>query len=151
MTSFSVRFGIVPSGAISNLVINGSGYRDCKPPKNYIDKLNQKNGFYRKLEESILKEGIRNPIFCNSLEEGTFARVGTSRLWIARKHKLDIPVIIVDYVGRWDHLEELKTEEDVRSKFKDQPDVVDLDCDTFIGNVWIGALPHYHLEEHEPD
>ena len=107
--------------------------------------------FYTKLEESILKEGFRNPIFCNSIREGTFSRVGTSRLWIARKHELEIPCIIADYVDRWEDLELLETEEDIRSKFQEQPHIVDLDCETKVGHVWIGGLKHYHLDETEEE
>lgn len=123
------------------------GTRPVKPPVAWVSKLEHRNEFYTKLEESILKEGFRNPIFCNSLAEGTFSRVGTSRLWIAKKHRLDVPCIIADYVGRWANLEELKTEQDIRAKFKDQPHIVDLTSPNKIGHVWIGGLPHYHLGE----
>ena len=123
------------------------GTRPVKPPQSWVGKLEHKNQFYTKLEESILKEGFRNPIFCNSIEQGTFSRVGTSRLWIAKKHKLDVPCIIADYVDRWTDLEELKTEQDIRGKFQDQPHIIDLTSPNKIGHVWIGGLPHYHLDE----
>lgn len=153
-----VRYGVLPSGSISDLVlvgnqhygkqqIAGMGTRPVKPPIDWIKKLEHRNQFYTKLEESILKEGFRNPIFCNSIAEGTFSRVGTSRLWIAKKHKLDIPCVIADYVDRWTELEELKTEEEIRAKFQDQPMNINLKEPNKIGHVWIGGLPHYHLGE----
>jgi hypothetical protein len=156
---YKIYYGVLPSKRISDRVlvknphygqrIGEWGSRAVKPIKYLYDKLEAESGFYTKLEESILKEGIRNPLFCNAIEEGTFCRVGTSRLWIAQKHSLDVAVIIVDYVGAYadSGLEELKTEKDIRDKFKEQPDVVDFNCESKVGNVWIGGLPHYHLGE----
>lgn len=150
-------YGLLPSKKIADDVlvknpnygkgIGGYGSRPVKPLRYLYDKLEQECGFYTKLEESILNEGIRNPLFCNCIPEGTFCRVGTSRLWIAKKHNYAVPVIVVDYTDTYKDsgMEQLFTEDDIRSKFKDQPDVVDLNCETKVGNVWIGALPHYHL------
>ena len=154
---YKMWYGVLPSGSISDFVlvknpdygkrIGAWGSRPVKPLQCIYNKLEREMSFYTKLEQSMLEIGIRNPIFCNSIAEGTFSRVGTSRLWIAKKHQMDVPVIIVDYVNRYDDagLEQLYTEEDIRDKFQDQPDVVDLNCETKVGNVWIGALPHYHL------
>ena len=130
------------SSTISNQVYNGAGYRDVRPPHSWVDKLNSKNGFYSKLEASILAEGFRNPVFAISDGASTRVRYGTSRLWMAKKHKLDIPVIIADYVHRWDDLEELLTEEDVLSKFKDPPALLE------IGDyeMRIDQCPHSHLK-----
>ena len=157
MSNYTIRYGILPSGSIStNVLVKNPDYgtrigkwgsRPVKPLKYLHDKMEQETGFYSKLEKSILEEGIRNPLFCNEIEEGLFCRVGTSRLWIAQKHNLDVPVIIVDYVGKWTELELLVTENDIRDKFQEQPDVVDFACETKVGNVWIGGLPHYHLED----
>jgi len=152
-----IRFGVIEPRLISDWVlvtnkhyghgIGGFGSRPVKPPMDWIRKQEDRHQFYSKLEESILKEGIRNPIFCNSISEGTFSRVGTSRLWIAKKHKIHVPVIIADYVDRWTDLEELKTEQDIRAKFQDQPYKIDLTNPTKVGHVWIGGLPHHHLDE----
>lgn len=154
----TMRYGVLPPGSISDLVlvtnphygktrIAGFGTRPVKPPLDWVRKLEHRNEFYTKLEESILKEGFRNPIFCNSIEEGTFSRVGTSRLWIAKKHNLNIPCIIADYVDRWTELELLPDEAAIRAKFLDQPHVVDLETPTKVGHVWIGGLKHHHLDE----
>jgi hypothetical protein len=133
---------VVDSSAISNQVFNGSGTRDVKPPHTWVDKLNQKNGFYNKLEASVLAEGFRNPVFAISDGNSTQVRYGTSRLWMAKKHNLSIPVIIADYGNRWDDLEELFTEEDILSKFTDPPEVLSL-TDT---EMRIDQCPHSHLE-----
>lgn len=39
-----------------------------RPSQEFIKKWNERNGFYAKLEESILKEGIRNPIIVLALK-----------------------------------------------------------------------------------
>ncbi len=152
-----IRFGILPASTISDRVLVGNpaygrpigkwGSRPVTPERSWLNKLENRNGFYTKLEASILEEGFRNPIFCNAIEQGFFCRVGTSRLWIAKKHGLDIPCVIADYVSRFENLELLETEKEIRAKFKEQPDVVDLDNETKVGHVWIGGLPHYHLNE----
>ena len=150
--TYKIQFGVVPSGAISNsvIVLNPAygerigkyGSRPVKPDTAHYKSLQEKNEFYTKLEASILDEGFRNPIFCNSINEGTFCRYGTSRLWIAKKHKLDIPVIICDYINRWE-LEELKTEDEIRSKFKDQPQLLELNDE----DMRFDQCPQTHLGE----
>lgn len=131
---------MVDSSAISNQVFNGAGTRNVKPPSSWLDKLNAKNGFYTKLEESILAEGFRNPIFCIS-NGVTQCRYGTSRLWMAKRHGLKIPVIIADYDGRWDDLEELLTKEEILLKFTDKPALLELGQ----AEMRIDQCPHSHL------
>lgn len=156
-----IRYGVLEPDQISDWVlvknphygngIAGFGSRPVKPPVDWVRKLEKRNNFYTRLEASILEDGIRNPIFCNSIKEGTFSRVGTSRLWIAKKHKIPVACVIADYVGRFKDLELLKDEADIRSKFQDQPHIVDLETENKIGHVWIGGLPHYHLDETEDE
>jgi len=156
-----VRYGVLPASEISDRVlVDNPGYgspigrwgsRPVKPDGSWISKQEMKWGFYTRLEESILKEGFRNPIFCNAIPEGLFSRVGTSRLWIAKKHNLEVPCIIADYVNRFPELEELRTEKEIRAKFKDQPNKVELHAETKVGHVWISGLPHYHLGETEEE
>lgn len=149
---FLVRYGILPASDFSRRVLVGNpaygigigkyGSRPVKPEKHWYEKLEAENGFYTKLERSILEEGFRNPIFGKSIKEGTFCVYGSSRLWIAQKHQLLVPAVIADYTGRWDHLEELKDEEEIRAKFKDQPEELTLDDD-----LWICHCPHVHLQK----
>lgn len=106
--------------------------------ENYINRLNQKRHFFEELEESILRKGFRNPILAcigwlpeahkKRLPPGetpetvlSCDRLGGSRLWIAQKHDLDIPVIISDFNDSYKHLEKLTTECEIRDKFQDKP------------------------------
>ena len=151
--AYRIRFGILPSSVFSGDVLVSNpqygrkigefGSRPVKPPQDKIVRLNDENGFYRKLEESILREGFRNPIFCNAKYGETFCRYGTSRLWVAQKNNLEIPAIIADYEDRWTDLEELFTEDDIRNKYTDQPGLVEIQLDS----MRIDSCPHSHLEE----
>jgi len=127
----------------------------------HIDRLNKQNGFFDKLEESILKEGIRNPILVSigwappsiikRLPQETqdnfndafvcFTK-GGSRLWIAQKYDIDVPCIVSDFVGKFSDQDDLD-EEGIIDCFKD-------------GSVWIAHggkgmivrdLPNIHLGE----
>ncbi|TFG49541.1 MAG: methyltransferase domain-containing protein, partial [Candidatus Brocadiia bacterium] len=119
------------------------GSRPVEPDTSSRQKLEQKYGFYSKLEASIEEEGIRNPIFCQSIDEGTFGKYGLSRLWIAKRKGIDIPCIIADYVGRWGHLEELFTKDDILDKYIDKPTIIDLE-ETFMK---IAGCEQMHLDE----
>ena len=123
------------------------GSRPVGPDITSRQKLEQKYGFYSKLEASIDEEGIRNPIFCQSIEEGTFGKYGLSRLWLAKRKRIPIPCIIADYVDRWTQLEELFTKDDIRSKYIDQPTIIALE-DTFMK---IAGCEQMHLEEEDRD
>ena len=105
-------------------------------------KLEQETGFYSKLRASIAEEGCINPIHALSIEEGTFCRYGTSRLWFARELEVMVPVIITDFVDRWTDLEELFTEEDVRAKFQDQPATLVMDDD----EMRIDGCKQFHVD-----
>lgn len=150
---YKIRYGVIPSTDISDrvIVINPSygvgigpyGSRPVRPDGNWYRRMEDESGFYTKLEASILEEGFRNPIFCLSIPEGTFCKYGTSRLWIGQKHKLDIPVIIADYVNRWEDLAEIRTEKTLRSKFMDQPGILEITDET----LRIDACPQTHLNE----
>lgn len=118
------------------------GSRPVTPDRSWFHKLENENGFYSRLEASILREGIRNPIFCQSIDEGTFCRYGTSRLWIAKRHGMEIACVIADYVGRWNRLEELRGADDIESKFIDAPGVIEILPET----MRIDACPHVHLK-----
>lgn len=147
---YKIRYGFIPAHAISQrvLVINPGygdpvgpyGSRPVRPCPSYVM---QKRVFYRELEESILDSGIRNPLFCQAFMKNTYCRYGTSRLWIAQKHRLEsVPVIIADYDGTWEQLEELHTEEDIKAKYdqevfvKLEDEVMRIDAVPFDGCGW---------------
>ncbi len=106
----------------------------------YIDKMNKRNGFYTKLEKSIQEEGIQNPIlvnagFCqprkvdslppNMQEYSTkilFCHSnGGSRLWVAVELGIKVPCIVCDFINRYSNEEEIKTEKEFYSYYKDKP------------------------------
>jgi len=131
---YTIRFAILNPNSIHNI---------CGPDRSgkaqeYIDKANKKkNGFFTKLEKSILDEGFRNPILVNAgfchpylikylpqdmIDDPKKILMcwinGGSRLWFAVKYDLMIPCIISDAVGRFEN-EELVTEETFDSYYKD--------------------------------
>ncbi len=69
---------------------------------------------------------------------------GGSRLWVAQKHKLKIPCLIADFIGRFSD-EQLvkKTEKDALRFFKDMPHRLKVGS----RGVTVQNLPQVHLEE----
>jgi len=130
---YDICYGIVESNVISDRVIvynpkygepiGPYGSRPVVPSKHKRDRLYP---FYENLEKSVLEESFRNPIFCNSIEQGTFCKYGTSRLWVAKKHNLPIPAVIADFDGRWDDLEKLSGEDDIKGKYIDLPQIIEV-------------------------
>lgn len=114
--------------------------------EDYINRRNRVDNFYTRLEQSILKEGFRNPIIVyagwipidvwKSLPEyvktpsiETFIccwNWGGSRLYFAQKHNLPIPCIINDFTNLFPNAEELCSVEDILNKFTDPPTRVKL-------------------------
>ena len=145
---YQIRYGIIPANLISDkVIVKNPNYGEpigewgSRPVTPSAHQMKREGQFYLKLEKSILKEGIRNPIFCNCFEEGTFCRYGTSRLWLAKKHKLEVPVIIADYTGEWKDLELLVDKNDVLDKFRDKPEVLELNKK----EMRFDGCPHTHL------
>lgn len=151
---YKVRYGILDSNIIFNEAgsyTEGSSGWDNKSVKirediwqQKVDNLNKENGFYNKLEKSILKNGFRNPILvdagsCRLMRKGIqnpflpiemqqdHAKIltcnynGGSRLMIAQKHNLQIPCIISDFVDRFPNFKLLKTKKDIISCYTDPP------------------------------
>jgi hypothetical protein len=149
---YKIRYGILEANQLSQsaVVLNPAygepinalyGSKPVGPDITTYKEQEQKNQFFTKLEKSIEREGIRNPIFCLSIEQGTFCRYGTTRLWVAQKRKLKIPCIIADYVERWTDLEELHTKDDILCKYIDKPELIQINQ----VDMRIDACPHYHL------
>ena len=160
----------------SNLIYNEAGpervgtkgwsEEDIKSKKaaglKYIAKMNRKNGFYDKLEESILKEGFRNPIliksgWCSGITKRrrppelknniknllVCDSLGGSRLYVAVKHNMKIPCIVADFVGRFSDQPKLNSAEAILSYFVDKPEEVIINE----MGMYMKFLPHSHLEE----
>lgn len=173
LDDYKIYYTVLPSSMITNGV--NPGYRHITggmSPKEiakreahhlgYIANLNRKNGFYDKLESSILLSGIQNPIviqagFCSKIYQKYLPadaqtdhtkilvcdRHGGSRLWVAKKHNMDIPCIISDFVGRFkdSNFEELFTIEEIKEKYVNKPDRITINAQ----GVHAGALEHIHL------
>jgi len=131
MPLYKIYYSIIPSKDIYNHLepdlANGPGH---------VDELNKRTGFFTKLEESILRDGMINPILVSlgwapprtyekmpkniqtSLDKTLIClTTGGSRLWIAQKYNMDVPCIISDYIGKYADQQELK-EADIMKYFK---------------------------------
>ncbi len=165
----------------SNIIFNECGPHSAGPrgwsPKRiekrniaaerWINTMNRKNGFYDKLEESILKEGCRNPILIVAgwCRENKLSHLpiemqedhkkilwcgsnGGSRLWVAQKHNLTIPCIISDFVNMFPNELILEAdgesvEEKILAYYKDKPKKVTVN----MYGVAVSHIPQVHLGE----
>ena len=109
---YVVKYAVLPSNEIEN---------GLKPDEARIQRLNEEQGFFIKLEGSIIREGFRNPIVVTATNKQVSNRYGGSRLMIAQRHYLDIPCIIADYDDIFPDAVVLKNVEEIRSYFMDQP------------------------------
>lgn len=104
------------------------------------DVISKSPKFYKKLEESILREGFRNPILvCAGICPSIYLRnlpdkmrddpnkilccvkMGGSRLWVAQKHKLIVPCIVSDFKNIFNGFTEYENTSDLFQFFKDRP------------------------------
>ena len=150
--SAQIRYAILPSRSIFNMIA---------PNDQVMETFNNEYDFYPRLEESILKEGVRNPIivragwcpaqFRDRLPmdmKDVSSRIlicdknGGSRLVMAQKHELDVPCIINDYIGRFEQMPELKDENDVLSYYKDKPKEITINH----YGVRVMGIPQVHLK-----
>lgn len=149
-----LRYGNLPLDAVSWRYLpvgtgkSLAGYEErkfsCGPGAKGWAFVYQERGqqFFTRLKASVEKEGFRNPVFMLAIEEGNFLRYGGSRLWAAHELKLPtIPVVVADWVGRFEHFELLETEADVRARFMDQPETIQLEPE----DLQILHCPHTHL------
>jgi len=132
--------------------------------ESYVRLFNAATGHYRLLEESILRDGVTNPVMLvtgrlqrrSEIELPPHLRnrprnivceyVGGSRLYVAAKHRLLIPAIVNDFGNVFADGELLPTRDDagVRSKFSDQPRKLFWNHD---GSVYANLLPFSHFPE----
>lgn len=170
---FEIRYAVLDSG----IIFNQCGPASAGPKgwdsksiqereqmaKNWIDAMNKRNDFYNRLEESILKDGFRNPILVRSgwcpprkvqylpreMEQDPDKILvcdanGGSRLWVAQKHNLNVPCIISDFNGRFINENMLQSTEEIGGYYNDVPDYIEI-----IENhgVRVRGVPHYHLDK----
>ena len=136
---YKIYHTTLPSVAIENLV---DPFDDPEKAQIHIDKLNQSVGFFNRLEESILAQGFRYPLLVIARDNVDFVRaVGGSRLWVAKKHNLDVPCIISDFDGRYKHLKPIPPNPKEIHKYFPKSQRVTLGQN----GVWVQSLPHIHL------
>ncbi len=109
---YEVKYAVLPSMKIEN---------GLKPSDERIKILNEEQEFFIKLEGSIIREGFRNPIVVTATNKKISNRYGGSRLMIAQKHYLYIPCIIADFDNVFPDALVLKTIDQIRSYFIDEP------------------------------
>lgn len=151
---YSVRYAILPSRSIYNYCGPGYGkhYLSPKDREKEVEKhvvaRNKRDGFFQKLEESILREGFRNPITVNSgyihptcwrnlpphitrcgLENFLVCvEWGGSRLYVAQKHNMEVPCLIVDYSGKFADEQRLRTVAEISNVYRDKPKRIRLEA-----------------------
>lgn len=154
--SYKVRFVTIPARHIFGSVgRSGGGYNSVWSDwsdqgrarrdvimQEYEQALDDLCGHYRQLEDSILREGFRNPITvtCGPPRKRSWEQLppemrelppeqlliletttGGSRLHVAQKHDMEIPCIVSDWCGRFDNEPEIRDEAEARMCYLDQP------------------------------
>ena len=110
----------------------------------YIAHRNTIDHYFIRIEDSILKEGFRNPILVDCgmcahiIDSGKHPRLplhmqedhsqiltcssnGGSRLWVAQKHNMEIPCVISDWVGRFSDFKQINSREELLEYYIDEP------------------------------
>ena len=136
--------------------------------KEYEEGLDAICGHYRKLEESILREGMRNPIIitCGPPRRRTWEHLppemrslphkellllettmGGSRLHVCQKHDMKIMCIVNDWTGRFRNRPEIHNETNARLCYLDQPQSIKFDPDLGLVENFSTNKVGYHLGE----
>lgn len=106
---YKIKYAIIEANIIENTI---------QPAQERIDKM---KNWFEKLEESILKEGIKNPVVINAKKDGIKSCYGGSRIMIAQKHGLKIPAIIADFDNIFPDAEVLTQPTHIIKKFFTPP------------------------------
>lgn len=134
--------------------------------RTYIEAFDRRTGHYARLAESVQRVGVWNPVM---LTTGRLLRraeielppavradtrrvvceyVGGSRLLVAARLGLSVPVIINDRANIFPELDAIPYRSDVRPLFKDQPRrIVWLTDGTLFANFF--TYGHFPIEERE--
>jgi hypothetical protein len=187
MPNYRVHFVVLPARDIFGMVGRcGGGYNSQWTDwtdegrrkrelimQEFEEGLNAICGHYSRLETSILKEGIRNPvtITCGVPRKRTMQHLppemrvlppeqllllettlGGSRLHVCQKHNMQIPCIVTDWTGRFASEPEIKNESDARMCYLDQPRSIRFD-DTlgFVESFDTKKVGHHLGEEWSED
>ncbi len=167
---FDLRYVTLDPNMITNKISPEAICGSNETAEEYIAKLNEDNGFYERLEASILKEGFRNPILVvagwhpSNYDPRFPARMakkgivstpedhsneiycltnGGSRLWIAAKHGIPIPCIVADYVGRFKDSPLINSVHEALNRYRDRPKTIVFGAKS----IAVKNLRHTHLED----
>ena len=152
---YTIRYGILLANDIANAI--GPEQKG----HNAIKRRNKIDGFYDKLEKSILAHGVRNPLCVaagNIKKKEWLSRLspimqanpkkiltvdfqGGSRLYIAQKHSLNVPVFVADFVGRFSDFELIENVEQIFAKCRDKP----VDVRLYEWGVYLHNIPHVEM------
>ena len=131
--NYKVRYMHVRARDITNTL---------EPPEYRIKQEEESRQFFTKLEESIKREGVRNPVNTVAQPNGELRVVmGGSRTWIAQKLDIVIPALITDKYDLFPNAETLETVEEVLAKFKDKPHGIEFTK----RRLNLQGCPHSHL------
>lgn len=128
--------------------------------KVYVEEFDRENGHYRRLEESILEEGVKAPVM---LVSGGVRRrrpaempphlrsrrdvlvceyLGGSRLYIAAKHGMTVSAIVNDHAGLFPAAPALGSVEEIAAAFPVAPKVIRLDP---IDGAYVNDMDYSHM------
>lgn len=128
----------------------------------YVDGFNAVASHYRRLEESMIAEGFRNPVVvaAGGLQKRRITEVppdlrtnglicceyvGGSRLWVAQRLGMEVPCIVNDFGSVLPGAETLPDRAAILAKFKDRPRLVRIGRQ----GAFLNDLPYTHLRESE--
>lgn len=131
---YQIRFVYINANEISNTI---------EPNETRREKLNKVNQFFDKLEQSILKEGIRNPVILTAQNGRLINRYGGSRVMIAQKLNIEVPAIVADFDDRFPEGQLLTSKNQMMEKFKDPPRKI---LFKHYG-INVSGCEHYHLKD----
>jgi len=126
---YEIKYAEIHSTLISN---------QCGPT---VDIVNHQ--FFKDLQRDILENGFRNPILviAGECDSPAFKHLpkkmqddpneilwcggnGGSRLWVAQRHRLEIPCIISDHIDRFPEATILNSIDEIKACYEDQPEVL---------------------------
>lgn len=162
--SYKIKFVTLNSHDIYNYAGPGYGVHYCskeeraRQAQNHVNARNKRDKFFERLESSILKDGFRNPLIIQAgnmppsvwrnmppyLTNQGIENVlicmnwGGSRLWIAQKHNLKVPCVVLDFVDRFKDAIWLRTANEIKSVFTDKPTAIILKKD----RLWLDMDIH---------
>jgi hypothetical protein len=127
----------------------------------YVGAFDDANGHYSRLEASVLKEGVRNPVML--VTGGVHRRkecelppqwrgrkdaviseyLGGSRIDIARRHGLAAPAIVNDFGNVFADARRIGTAAELLACFTDKPRRVEFNTER---GAYVNDMPYAHME-----